>query len=97
MGQTPREEIFAVLDELFGPTRTRQEGRRRGIATNDLLAAAATPEEVRTTYHYCQRRFTTFTEMALLGHLSAAVRESERGTTKLDGFLDGLLGQRETP
>jgi hypothetical protein len=91
---TPREEMFAVLDELFGPYRTKQEGRRRGIACNELLAAAATPEEVRITHDYCRRRFTAFTEMALLNHLSAAQREHKPGTA-VDDFLDGILGPPE--
>lgn len=90
---TPREEMFAVLDELFGTTRTKQEGRRRGIACNDLLAAAATADEVRVTYDYCRRRFKTFTEMALLNHLSAATTEHKRSS--VDGFLDSVLGPRQ--
>lgn len=91
---TPREEMFATLDELFGPTRTKQEGRRRGIACNELLSAAATVDEVRRTFDYCKRKFTVFTEMALLNHLSAAQREPDPGTG-VDEWIDGVLGPRE--
>jgi hypothetical protein len=87
------DPTWDTLDELFGPTRTRQEANRRGMCVRDLRAAGATPDEIRTTHAYCSRRFTTFTELALLNHLSAAT--TQRGHAEMDSFLDRVLGERE--
>lgn len=92
MSRQPNQE-WDLLDELFGPTRTTQEAKRRGLCIKELRSANATLEEIRVTYDYCHRRFTTFTEMALLNHLSAATTEHKR--SNVDGFLDSILGPRD--
>jgi hypothetical protein len=88
----PQDDLWETLDELFGPTRTRQEGSRRGLCVRELRLADATPDEVRVTYAYCRARFTTFTEMALLGHLSAATAPA--APMQVDTFLNRILGER---
>src|SRR3972149_505927 len=81
--QKPRtyetDQLWECLTELFGPARTGRERGRRNTVVKEMRDAAATREEVVTTYEYCRRRFSTFTEVALTGHLSAALQQSGEG------------------
>jgi hypothetical protein len=82
------DPLWDVMDELFGFCRTRQEASRRGRAVKELREAGATVEEVRTTYAYC-KRFPSFTEMAIVGHLSAALHAAQK---PVDSAIDRILG-----
>lgn len=88
--QRQRDELWDCLDDLFGPTRTRPEQSRRGKCVRELRYAGITVEEVRVTYSYCSRKFPSFTEMALLNHLSAALRDAERPSVQ--DAIDAILG-----
>lgn len=74
----PRDEVWDTLTECFGEVRTPNERNRRNAAVKQLREAAATPEEIRIAYDYCQRSFAGFTEMAVCSHLSRALHENKR-------------------
>lgn len=72
MSERPQDEVWDLLEDLFGPVRTKTERSRRNRAVSELREAGATLLEIRQTYRYCQRKFTTFSEMAICSNLSAA-------------------------
>lgn len=82
-----RNEIWDVMDECFGPTRTKKEATRRGKAVAELKDADVTPEELRIAYAYCEKRFTHFSEFALCNWLSRALKEHEDQRGSRDTFL----------
>lgn len=73
-----RDEVWDTLTECFGEVRTKDERSRRNAAVKQLKEAQATPEEIRLTYDYCQRSFSSFTELAICGWLSRALHESKQ-------------------
>lgn len=84
------DPLWDVFDELFGFCRTRMEASRRGKAVKELREAGATVEEIRVTYAYC-KRFPSFTEMAVVAHLSAALQNAQQ-VTNVDSAIDRILG-----
>lgn len=85
-----RNELWDVIEELFGPCRTRQEATKRGMVVRELAQAAppATPDEVRVTYRFCAKHYSRFTEMALLTNLSAATQEAAKGSATIDHWRE---------
>jgi len=67
-----RDPIWDALDLHFGPVRTNSERGRRNLAVKELREAGASPEEIRVAYLWCDKNFTTFTEMALVSHFGRA-------------------------
>lgn len=68
--------IWDTLTEFFGEPRTKSERGRRNSAVRELREAGATAEETQIVIDYCQRNFTSFTEMALCSWLTRALKES---------------------
>jgi hypothetical protein len=77
----PKDELWDVLTEHFGEVRTKTERGRRNRAARELREAGATAEEVQTVLEYCERNFTTFTEVACCGWLARALREKQEEET----------------
>lgn len=75
MSSRQRDPIWDALTEHFGEARTKDERGRRNAAVKQLRDAQATPEEIAITIDYCKRHFNTFTEMAICGWLSRALKE----------------------
>ena len=75
--ETPRDQIWDTLTEHFGEPRTRSERGRRNRAVRELKEAGATPEELQIVISYCQRSFSSYTEMALCSWLTRALMETQ--------------------
>lgn len=71
-----RDPIWDSLDLHFGPVRTKSERGRRNLAVMELREAGASAEEIAVAYRWCQKSFTTFTEMALVNHFGRALHEA---------------------
>lgn len=71
-----RDVIWDQLDLHFGPVRTKGERGRRNVAVKELRDAGATPEEITIAFQWCEKSFTTFTEVALCQHFGRAQHES---------------------
>ncbi len=93
MTERQRDELWDVLEELFGPVRTRSARGRRNVAIGDLREAGVTPPEVRVAYSWCKEKFTTFTEMALCSHLDRALHE-QAGNQNVRDIFDRMREAR---
>ena len=71
------DPIWDSITAHFGEPRTKSERTRRGKAVSELREAGATAEEVTIVIEYCQRNFTSYTEMALCSWLTRALKEAE--------------------
>lgn len=80
MSERPVDEVWEVLEEMFGVVRTRSERGRRNRAVSELREAGATVLEIRQTYRYCQRQYTHFKELAICTNLTAATSVSHTET-----------------
>lgn len=80
-------EVWDVMEECFGPVRTKSERMRRGKAVSELRAATVTAAELRIAYAYCERRFTHFSEFALCNWISRALKEHSESQDSRDTFL----------
>lgn len=76
--ERPRDLLWDTLTEHFGEPRTKSERGRRNHAVRELRDAGATPEEVAIVIDYCQRNFTSYTEIALCSWLTRALKENEQ-------------------
>ena len=86
MSERPRNDIWDSITAHFGEPRTKSERTRRGKAVSELRDAGATAEEVTIVIDYCQRNFTSYTEMALCSWLTRALKENESRTNVRDLF-----------
>lgn len=75
MADRPRDLIWDALEEHFGPVRTPSERSKRNRAVKELRIAEATPEEVRRAIDYCERTYSTYSEMAVCTNFSRAQQE----------------------
>jgi hypothetical protein len=87
MMERPRDEIWDAITEHFGEPRTKSERGRRNRAVRELREAGATAEEVSIVIEYCQRNFTSYTEMALCSWLTRALKEAESRSNVRELFL----------
>lgn len=87
----PDQLLFDVFDARMGRVRTKQERDRRNGAIKELLASGVTPEELDIAIDFCEKNFTTFTEMAICGWLSRALHDNEKAGSSRDTFLK-LIG-----
>lgn len=87
MSERPRDLLWDSLTEFFGEPRTQSERGRRNRAVRELREAGATPEEVQIVIDYCQRNFTSFTEIALCSWLTRALKEHDGRSNVRELFL----------
>lgn len=92
MSERARDIVWDTLEELFGPCRTSTERGRRNRAVRELREAGASADEIRTTFRYCQSKFTHFREMAICANLTAATTSPTRGGSLVD--LQARLRER---
>lgn len=88
------DDIWDALTEHFGPVRTQVERKRRNAAVKQLREAEATPDEIRIASEFCQRNFTSYTEMAVCSWLSRSLLEHSAKMETRQIFLRALQGGR---
>lgn len=92
MSERPRDLTWDALTEGFGEPRTSQERARRNRAVKELKDAQATPEEIAVAIAFCEKNFTSFSEMAVCNWLSRALHaQTEEGASR-DSFLRLVKG-----
>jgi DNA-binding transcriptional ArsR family regulator len=79
-----RNEIWDMLDHMFGPAATRSEETKRGKVVSSLKRAGATPDEMHRRAQNWPAWFenAALTETALESHWSKLARKPLRGARR---------------
>ena len=91
MSERPTDVTWDILEEIFGPVRTRSERSRRNRAVMELREAGASVEEIRQTHRYCRHHYTSFSEMAICTNLT---RANSKPPTSLPDQLERLRQEK---
>jgi hypothetical protein len=70
-----RDEIWDQLEVHFGPVSNDANRSLRNQAVKLLRQSGATPEWIAIAYGWCQKNFTTFTEVAVAKYYDRALHD----------------------